>query len=165
MTRQEHEWALEFKAAVEQIPELDNLSDFMYAQFAIIAKGNLDDAIQKACGLQEFRHEYEILDNLQDGQRHIQKMIELFPEQMLAFSFSHDDGAYLLIHDVTKFDTTVLKSPSQVNSWMAATYYLHATMNPVFAAIRRGCIVVVEWYVLCCAVLCCRWSEIVLNDK
>ena len=150
LTKEEHHWALEIKRAVELLPELDNLSDFMYAQFAIITRGAVDDAIQRAFGLQEFRQEYGIMDNVIDGQRHLQNLIKAFPEQLLSFSFSHADGAYVLIHDVTKFDTSVLKSQSQINSWMAATYYLHSTMNPDIAAIRRGCIVLIEWYVLCC---------------
>jgi hypothetical protein len=101
LTREEYLWALEFKTEVEQLPELDNLSDFMYAQFAIIARGgNLDGAIQRAFGLQEFRHEYAIMGNLQDGQRQMHQLMKLYPQDLVSFSYSHDEGAYVLIRDI-----------------------------------------------------------------
>jgi hypothetical protein len=121
----------------------------MYAQFATIARGgNLDDAIQRAFGLQEFQHEYAIMDNLQDGQRQMHRLIELYPLDLLSFSYCHDKGAYILIRDVAKYDSTAMTTASQVNSYMAAAYYLHTTMRPDTAAIRRGCIILMEWYVL-----------------
>ena len=148
LTVEERQWALDIKDAVKSTAELDDLSDFMYAQLAIITRGNLEDAIRRVTGLQYYRQEYNILDTLQDGCRQMKKMIDLFPRQLLSFSFSVNEGTYVLIHDMTELDTTALNTPEKARSWMAGSYYIHATMCPDMASIRRGSITLIEWYVL-----------------
>jgi phenylalanyl-tRNA synthetase alpha subunit len=145
VTMEERRWALEIKNSIQLIAELDNLSDYMYAQLAIITRGNVKDAIRRVTGLQHYRQEYNILDTLQDGCQQLLKLFDLFPEQFLSFSFSESEGTYVLIHDATKFDTTALNTPEKVQSFMAAAYYLEATKCPDMASIRRGSIVFVEW--------------------
>jgi hypothetical protein len=145
LTKQEHRWAYDIKNTIQSMAELDNLSDFMYAQLAIITKGNLEDAIRRVTGLQHYRQEYNILDTLQDGCQQMKMLFEFFPEQFLDFSFSLSGGTYVLIHDVTKMDTAVLNTAEKVQKFMAAAYYLHTTMCPDMASIRSGCIAIMEW--------------------
>ncbi|CAB9516620.1 expressed unknown protein [Seminavis robusta] len=144
LTREELEWAKEVKDIVEGYPDLENLSDFMCAQLAIAAKGNMEEAVQKAFGLQEFCKEYKILNSYQEGCQKLQFMIRQFPRMMMSWGFSEEDGTYVLAHDTKYFDTTVLSTPDKVDSWMAGAYYLHTTMTPDMATIRKGHIVLIE---------------------
>ncbi|CAB9511535.1 expressed unknown protein [Seminavis robusta] len=93
---------------------------------------------------ENFRQEYGILDSVIDGCKHMRRMVELFPLHLLSFSFSYNEGTYVLIQDVPELDTTQLDTPENVNSFMAATYYLHTTYSPDMASIRRGIIVLAE---------------------
>lgn len=144
LTREEKQWALDIKDLVEMMPDLDNLSDFMYAQLALICEDNAEDAVRRAYGLQAFREEYNILDTYEDGCRYIRAMIDLFPEEFLSFSFSHQDGTYVLVHDASKLKTTNLTTPKKVEAFFAAAYYFHQAMIPDMESARKGTIVLVE---------------------
>ncbi|CAB9516621.1 expressed unknown protein [Seminavis robusta] len=144
LTREELEWARDVKELIEGYPELENLSDFMYAQLAIISRGDLEDAMRRAIGLQRFRQEYNIHDTQEAGIQCLQRMTQLFPRHLLSFSFSQIEGTYLLIHDLTKLDIDVLTTQAKVDSWMSASYYLHTVQCPDLATIRKGTIVLVE---------------------
>ncbi|CAB9511534.1 expressed unknown protein [Seminavis robusta] len=144
LTQEEHEWALEIKEMIANSPELDKYTDFMCAQMAIITRGDLEDAMHRAHGLQDFRREYKILDTLEQGHMCMKQLTELLPLHLLSFSFSPSEGTYILAHDLTKIDTKLLNTVSKVETWMAASYYLHTTFSADMASIRRGCIAMVE---------------------
>ncbi|CAB9516313.1 expressed unknown protein [Seminavis robusta] len=145
LTQEERVWALEIKEMIENSPELDTkYNDFMYAQMAIITKGDLEDAMNRAHGLQDFRREYKILDTLEQGHMCMKKFIEILPLHWLSFSFSPSEGTYILVHDVSKIDTNLLNTVSKVETWMAASYYLHTSFSADMACIRRGCISMAE---------------------
>lgn len=144
LTREEKQWALDIKDIVKMMPDLDNLSDFMYAQLALICEDDTEDAIRRAYGLQAFREEYNILDTYEDGCRCIRALVGLFPEELLSFGFSHQGGTYVLVHDASKLKTTALDTPKKVETFFAASYYLHQAMIPDMASARKGIIVLVE---------------------
>ena len=50
----EQQWALDLRAAIEACPELDPLSDFMYAQIAIYQGGDLEKGLEMATTMQGF---------------------------------------------------------------------------------------------------------------
>jgi hypothetical protein len=83
LTADERRWALAIKAAIEQEPEVDNLSDFMYAQYGIICKGNVADAVDRAESLQWYRHNYGVAGSLKDGEKALRDMVETQPEVYL----------------------------------------------------------------------------------
>lgn len=146
LTRQEHAWAWDIKDCIEMLPDLDNLCDFWYAQLAIVCQDNVEDAVRRAYGLQHFREEFKIRDSAEHG-RHCfkQTVYELSPKQLLSFSFSYSDGSYVLIHDITKLDTTRVSTPQKWDDYLGFCYYLHAIWGPDFASIRKGCICCIEW--------------------
>lgn len=144
LTKEELDWADAIKDCIEAMPDLDNLSDFMYAQLAIICEDDVTDAIERAFGLQIFREEYKIYDTREDGQRQMRNLLKLFPEQFLSFSFSQNDGTYVIIHDATKMNTTCLTTAEKINDWFAACYYIHTSMSPDLESVRKGCISCVE---------------------
>jgi hypothetical protein len=144
LTRAEYQWALEVKNQLQSIPELDHLSDFMYAQLAVFTRGDLQEAEHRARGLQEFVQEFKILNTYEEGCRLLRFMVQMFPRQFLSFTFSDLEGTYVLAQDIAHFDTTVLKTLTQTNKWFVAAYYLHATMTPDLATIRKGHVVLLE---------------------
>jgi hypothetical protein len=144
LTREEYGWALEVKNHLQSIPELDHLSDYMYAQLAVVARGDLQEAEYRAIGLQEFVQEFKIMDTYEEGCRYLRFMMETFPRQFLSFSFAEIEGTYVLAQDVVHFDTTLLKTQAQINSWFGGAYYLHATFTPDMATVRKGHVVLVE---------------------
>ena len=92
LTQEEHQCALRIKAAIEAKPEVDNLSDFMYAQFALICQDNIEEAVTHVMALQATRQEYDIEDSYEHGCRSVEAYAQLLPEYLLSFGFSHSDG-------------------------------------------------------------------------
>lgn len=144
LTREESDWALDIKDAVESLAELDNMSDLMYAQLAIICHDDIPNAIRRAYGLQEFRQEYKILDNLEEGCHRLRGLVDMFPEEFLSFSFSEQESIYVLIHDLSKLNFEALKSPKDVHRFFAGAFYLHTIFCPDLASIRKGMLVMIE---------------------
>jgi hypothetical protein len=144
LTETEHRHALELKNRVERDTEIDNLSDFMYAQMAIICRGDVEVALEKCLGLQEYRKEYSVLDTYEEGGRCCQDIFEMFPEEFLSFSFSARDGTYVVMQDIGKFDPTVLGGPKMADKWLKSMYYLHNVFCPEFESIRRGILMLTD---------------------
>ncbi|CAB9516622.1 expressed unknown protein [Seminavis robusta] len=144
LTREELEWARDVKELTRGYPDLDNVSDFMCAQIAIITRGDLDDAVSRVVALQYYRQNYKVIDTEDDGIRYLNFLVPFFPTQILSFCFSISEGTYLLVQDVTKMETCALSAADKVNDWMAASYYMHNAMCPDFATIRRGTITLLE---------------------
>jgi hypothetical protein len=124
-TQAEHRRASALKQVIERNPDLDNLSDYMYAQFAVACRGNVDEALEMCLGLQEFKKEYKILYTHNEGCRCIQELFKLFPEAFLSFSFHERDGAYIYLQDMSKLDFgKTFTSHEHVETWMKAMFYV-----------------------------------------
>ena len=126
------------------MPDLDNLPDFMYAQLAIICKDDVEDAIQRCYGMQGFRQEYKITDSLEQGRRYLAIPFQLFPQQVLTFSFSQEEGTYVFAHDCTKFEPKRFTSSTLADDWMMSMYYSHFAFMPDLETVRKGITVLVE---------------------
>lgn len=144
LTMEEWEWAINIKGSVETNPDLDNLSDFMYAQLALICKDNTEAALKRIVALQDFRREYGIKETQEEACRAVNRYIELFPNSYLAFGFSKDDGAYMTAYDFSKFDTSAIDSPKRVNELFVGGYYIHHVMCPDLATVRKGSVFLME---------------------
>lgn len=123
LTSQEHEQALEIKQAIEATPELDNLSDFMYAQLAIVSE-NVNDAMRRTSGLQCFREKHRILQTYEFGCRALQRHVESCPLAFLSSGFNPDEGTYMLVQDAAKFDTSAITTDELRREFFAGQYYL-----------------------------------------
>jgi hypothetical protein len=144
LTRQEYENAMAIKEMIEGLPDVDNLSDLMYAHYAIVCKDDLEDVVQRCYALQEFRKEYKILDSYVQGCRCLQSGMELFPRQYLSFSFSWEEGKYVFLHDVQKFEPKEFTNFDMVHDWLRMMYYLHILFFPDLESIRKGVIIGVD---------------------
>ena len=70
------------------MPDLDNLSDLMYVQLAIVCKDNIEEALDRCYGLQAFREEYKMLDTYEAGRYYLKELIKIFPTMFLNFAFA-----------------------------------------------------------------------------
>lgn len=145
LTEREHEWAVDIKEMVEGLPDLDDLPDFMYAQLALVCKNNnMAEVIRMCYGLQDFRQEYGLVDDYAEGSRWLEKVVQLFPEHPLSYSFSPRDGTYVFLHDMSKFEPNAITSAEPEDDWIKSMYFWHHVFNPDLESIRKGVIVLVE---------------------
>ena len=145
LTAQEHSWALAIKEAIELDPEVNNLSDFWYAQFALICKDDVASALKRATKLQYLREEYKIVETFEFGRRCIHEAVSLFPDYYLCFSFNPRDGNYVLVVDITKLPMSTFRThPNAVVTKVREIYFMVHLLSPDFEAIRRGTICMAE---------------------
>lgn len=156
LTTEERNWALEIKDAIELDPDLDNLSDFWYAQFAIVCQNDVDDAIQRAEGLQVFRQEYGVLDTYEQGRVALERWIQLLPNFYLSFGFNQEDGMYTAVMDGTKMSIGELSTTERLTAAFAGAYYSANAELPDMASIRNGLVSISECDGICSGM---KWSQ------
>ena len=122
LTREEHTHALNIKERIESNSEIDNLSDFMYAQLAIICKDDINGAEERCLAMQGFRHEYLIEDRYNQACSLLDWVFGIFPEHFLFFGFSDTDGTYVFTHDFNKFEPKELTTPKLADDWLRVMY-------------------------------------------
>jgi hypothetical protein len=145
LTRQEHEHAMAIKRAVESTPELDNLSDFMYAHLALTCRDRVEDAIERCQGLQGCREEYNIAHTYEDGCRIVEKMFTLFPYTFPSVNFNQTHGIYMGVADAEKLDCAYFMSSSErIIEFIQLMYYLHHFLLPDLESARKGATCVIE---------------------
>ncbi|CAB9506111.1 expressed unknown protein [Seminavis robusta] len=145
LTNEERQWALNIKQAITASPEINDMSDFSYAQLALTDRGDLQAALERAAHMQAFREEYKILDSMEDGMRSLKTTLQVFPAAFLSFSYSNSHGSYCFVYDMAAFDLYKLnKQPGLFQSGMWGIYYLGHCMAPDFQSMRRGAIFLVE---------------------
>lgn len=144
LTKQEHDHAMAIKEGIEGLPDLDNLCDLMYAHLALVCKGDVDDAVQRCYGLQQFRQEYDITDTYEQGSRYLKSTLALFPRQYLSFGFNEEEGTYIFVHDVGQFEPKAFTSPDMADDWLRMMYYNHMLFFPDMESLRKGIIIMVD---------------------
>ncbi|CAB9500044.1 expressed unknown protein [Seminavis robusta] len=145
LTRDEYQWAVSLKEAVQSDPELDVISDFMLTQIAVVEEGNMESAMDRVYKLQHYRQEYDVLDSFSESKRRLRELMKLMPGHILYLGFSPQDSNYMLALDFTKVKASAFTSIDATKSYFAGLYYLHHTINPDMAAVRHGAIFLTEW--------------------
>ena len=140
LSEEERRWALAIKEAIESDPRLDAVSDFMYVQLALVDSDNLERAIERAIHLQGVRQEYEITDTLEEAERKLRWYVKTaHPGHILDFFHTSEHDHYIIITDISKFDTSAFSTtPKEYNDTFAGNYYLHHCFCPDFGSIRQG---------------------------
>ncbi|CAB9530414.1 expressed unknown protein [Seminavis robusta] len=144
LSREERDWALDIKDVIEGTPEINNISDFMCAQLAIIHQDDIATAVESASKLQISREEYDIRDTLEDGIVKLQILLDLNPGNNLSFSFSHQEGCYVLVCDLGKMDMNLMKDNQNVYKSLGGAFYQNHALTPDLESIRRGVIFILE---------------------
>lgn len=153
LTEEERQWALELKDTVENYPDLDELTDFMYAQIVLAEKGDIDKAVDRAYALQGFRQDYDILDNFPQAKRILGRNLRRHSGMALDFYFG-ENGAfvhgvssgdrYVIVGDWTKIDITSFADPEEKKAMIAGAYYIQHCYNPDLEAVRKGALFLFE---------------------
>lgn len=144
LTKQEHDQAWTIKKRVEAIPDLDDLSDLMYVQLALVCKEDVEDAVTKCYAMQEFRQEYKIVETLPQGSHYLDWGFKMFPRFFLSFFFSEEEGTFVFVHDVEKLDPKQFTTSEMADDWMRHQYYGFRTFFPDVESIRKGIVLVAE---------------------
>ena len=144
ITGQEYENAMAIKAMVEMSPDLDNLSDLMYVQLAIVCKDNIEEVLDRCYGLQAFREEYKMLDTYEDGRYYLKELIKIFPTMFLNFAFAELDGCYTLVQDIQKFDPTAFTTLRIETNFLIGMAYISPAFHPDIESIRKGHVAIAE---------------------
>jgi hypothetical protein len=144
LSQQERDLAIKIKNAIARTKDMEQVSDFMCAQLALIDGDNAEVTLCRVHHLQCLKEEYRILDTLQDGKRFLVEYIDLFPNLFLCLSYCKESGQYILIGDNTKVDSSRLNSEERIHSCMGGAYYMCQMLCPDFEAIRCGTSLVFE---------------------
>jgi hypothetical protein len=139
LTSEECDQAWEIRRAIEAMPEMENLSDFMYCQLAIVAANNKEEALERALHLQCFREDFKVPDTLSHGLASLKKLLSLAPAHFMALHFQ--DDAYSLFLNIKGFETSVLNTREKEEEWIVGYYYLQHALSCDFETIRQGLII------------------------
>eukprot|EP00797_Seminavis_robusta_P031198 Sro670_g184720.2 (261) ;mRNA; r:42208-42990 len=147
LTPEEHLCARTIKELIEEegTGNLDKVSDYWYAQVALVDKGDMANAMERIHHMQLFREEYDIQDTVAQGQRSVAAFMELFPEFYLSFGYNSAGGNYTLVFDISRMHGSVIKNqPRGYKTWFQAIYYLNHALCSDMEAIRRGMALIIE---------------------
>ncbi|CAB9525743.1 expressed unknown protein [Seminavis robusta] len=144
ISEQEKEWAIEIKDAIENLPDLDDLSDFMYVNLAISGKGSLEWAVDRAYKMQEVRQEYNIALTYEEGKRSLQRMTELLPNYFMSYDFDPHSGKCTLVMDAANPTIKVMRNPRSGDELCRAVHYMCYATFPSFESVRLGNIHIFE---------------------
>lgn len=140
LTKEEREWALQVKAAITQDSDLDNLTDFVYSQLALsVPRGQMQEAMEKAHGLQALRRDKRLLDTSSQAKRIVKEFMEMFPGYLLALHPNELEGGYIFVFDSTKQDAfTFSSNPKAFDLWISTLYYALSAATCDFESNRQG---------------------------
>lgn len=156
LTDEEREAALQLRQAAMDDPDVEVPCDFECVQHALVANGNIQEALNRIVGLQHFRNEYDIKDTVEDAVQSINNLMEHHPGIVLHFeerpiqTAGFDDDAsreyggtyYLFVTDFNHIDSAnAIEHP---NFFIPGMYYCYQATFPHFDAIKEGHLNIVE---------------------
>ncbi|CAB9496299.1 expressed unknown protein [Seminavis robusta] len=153
LTGQERAWALEIKTAVEAPNSgIRPVCDFEYAQYALVTKGDLQEALRCLKGMQLFRSHYQVDDTVSQAVSALEQFIALMPGTFLMVDKCPDTLEGIVVVDISKYLPEVAQTPSPGHSdlehnWkihILFWYYVIRTAQPGFKSIRKGIVALVE---------------------
>ena len=81
---------------------------------------------------------------MEDGAKKLKKLLELSPGMNMSFTFSLQDGCYVLAYDYAKLDVAKLREFENTCKSFSGCYYQYHAVSPDFDSIRKGSIWIVE---------------------
>ncbi|CAB9505365.1 expressed unknown protein [Seminavis robusta] len=145
LTDAETRWALEIKQAVEaRSDEIKALSDYEYAQYALVSRGDVTDALRRIQGLQEFRDEYKIDDTLEQGMDLLRKFTIQQPWFVLDVEYEAPLGHFVCVYDYGVLDPSKVDFPEDWRIYLGGLYYIFQILQSNLGAVREGIVHIVE---------------------
>ncbi|CAB9529737.1 expressed unknown protein [Seminavis robusta] len=163
LSNDEKIWALQLKLAAQQEQsssndeddnEMFNLSDFEYAQHAIIAQGNIQEAMDRIEGMHHFRKEYGIDHSGDQIAYYLQEIMKQQPGYLLHLDNNPNTNDGVIAIDAARWDPVKALTHDTNNAnkdpefnWkvsLIGVYYMHYVVQPSLASIRQGLLTLVE---------------------
>lgn len=157
-TATEIQWALDIKQAAMADPAIDAeaVSDWEFLQHAIVAKHQVEKALERLHNLQAFQQKYGIRaasTMIDDAVRDLRVFTKTHPGFFLSLgehngSSSAAAAAFkpqILCYAYKKFNANVMKnSPEAMAIYLRAAYYVTEASQHSLAALRSGLVVLVD---------------------
>lgn len=145
ITGEETRWALNIKYIVlEDAEDVRNVSDFEIIHHAMVARDDMDGALERLRGLQVFREEYSISDTVEEGM----ELLRAFMIQQQGFLLTVDvipgHANFVFVYDNAKIRPTALNTPEDWRTYLGGLYYLFQCMHSNVEACRQGVVHVGE---------------------
>ncbi|CAB9515236.1 expressed unknown protein [Seminavis robusta] len=135
----EIEWAHAIKQAVEEDEDLQELTDFEYAHYAIFTHGDTDNAVDRIRNMQEFRAEYKISNTAEEGIDLLQEMMtKQQPWLVLDMDYSTEREHFTLVLDYSRLQPSKVKTPEDWRIMVGGQYYLHQIIHATIPSIQKG---------------------------
>ena len=149
LSPQELVWALDTKRAVIQAAKesdfLKELSDYEYAHYALITRGNVEEALRRIEMMQHFREEYKIADNSDEGIEILMKFTrQQQPWFMVSVDYSPNHGHFILVYDYARFNPSAVDFPEDWRIFLGGMYYIHQLCQSNLMACRQGLVHICE---------------------
>ena len=141
LSEDDRQKALRFRNAMATRPDLDPISDFWCAQYALTLGDDIEEFLDRALQLQYYREEYGIVDTVDFGLQCIRELMDLCPGYFLAYCFI-PDGSYVLIVDQAKFDAQAIRQSRIV--YFKASYFVSSLFFVDLESIRKGSVLMYE---------------------
>ena len=145
LTDQERTWALAIKEKVNTSDSFQPLTDMECAHYAIIARGNIAEALVRIEGMQTFREVYNIDDSPEQGVYYLEQYELLFPRALLHLDICPETNAGIWVFDFGAHHAKKGLSPNSTKgpdfNWevsVMASYYMFIVIQPTLASIREG---------------------------
>lgn len=139
-------WAQELKETIEMEESgIEPLTDFEYAEHAIVAQGNLEEALRRIQGMQTFREVYRPKDTVQEGVYYMQAQIRLLPGVYMHTDISAETGTCMCVWNFAKFDPTrLLATEENWKTHILGEYFWRHMQQPTFRSVRQGSYQLIE---------------------
>lgn len=155
ITEEEQDWALELKRAVtasrDSFPSTPLISDMEYAQHAIVARGNTQEALQRIIRQQHFYSEYGIDNTSEQAVHYLRELMKQQPGYILHLDYVSSTQESLIVTDPANYypkrsmeSTPEHSADYNWRVYAVGFYYLHHTVQPSLASIRQGLIAIQE---------------------
>ncbi|CAB9496300.1 expressed unknown protein [Seminavis robusta] len=150
---QEHAWALEIKTAAETPNSgFRPISDFEYAQYALVTRGRLNEALARIRKIQSFQAQYQVDNTPSQGVSIVEQFRHLQPTALLNLDKHPDTGDSIICFDRSTYFPAITKAPSPdhtdpEHNWkidILFWYYALRTVQPDFHTIRHGVVFLFE---------------------
>lgn len=142
LSSEHREQALRFKEAARALPELDPLPDLWYAQLAIVCGDDLQGGLDRLTKIQQYKEQYEIVDDLAFGKRCMREYLRTFPGYLMSCDFAQREGTYLMAIDMCAFDAKALRANPM--AFIQGSYFLEQIGSFELESVRKGIIVLIE---------------------
>jgi hypothetical protein len=143
-TRDELEWAVNIKAAIESNPDIRNVSDMEYIHHALIAKNDVAEAVRRIQGLQYFREEYRIKDTIEEGTELIRAFLKQQDGFVLTVDVDLEKGHFVWVYDNAKIRPDRVDFPEDWRVYLGGIYYMFQAMHSNIQACRQGVVHICE---------------------